>query len=386
MNILFLDRGAYTKRDVLQIFSENHISYKHILYAFRSDVEDDFFAYRFVKILEADSFDAVFSINYISIAAQVCYEKNIKYISWSYDSPLNPDMVGSTIGYPTNYCFLFDRTDYEKFRNMGVDTVYHLPLAANTRRLLSVPLTPEQRAVFTTDISFVGQIYQSPLPTLLAPLSDFDKGYLTAMVATQKNIYGTYFVEEMIHPELLERMNQCYEKYNCHNIKMTAWKLSYSVATHIAREERISLLNRIGEEHPLMLYSRNFDDNVNTQVVSWQGTAGYYTEMPLVFRLSRINLNSTLRCIQTGIPLRALDILGSGGFLLSNYQPELAEYFENETEVVLYDSIEDAACKADFYLKHEDLRHRIALNGLARIQQDFTYEARFQEMFSAAGL
>ena len=36
-----------------------------------------------------------------------------------------------------------------------------------------------------------------------------------------------------------------------------------------------------------------------------------------------------------------MDILGAGGFLLSNYQPELAEYFEDGKEVVMYHSRAD---------------------------------------------
>ena len=38
-----------------------------------------------------------------------------------------------------------------------------------------------------------------------------------------------------------------------------------------------------------------------------------------MFANSKVNLNITLRNIKTGIPLRALDIMGAGGFLLTNY-------------------------------------------------------------------
>ena len=51
--------------------------------------------------------------------------------------------------------------------------------------------------------------------------------------------------------------------------------------------------------------------------------------------------------------------MGSGGFLLSNYQPELAEYFVPDRDVILYESIPDALAKADFYLAHEDARHSV---------------------------
>lgn len=52
------------------------------------------------------------------------------------------------------------------------------------------------------------------------------------------------------------------------------------------------------------------------------GAVDYYEVMPHVFKQSKINLNITLRSIQSGMPLRAWDIMGAGGFLLSNYQAD----------------------------------------------------------------
>lgn len=51
-----------------------------------------------------------------------------------------------------------------------------------------------------------------------------------------------------------------------------------------------------------------------------KGILDYYNNMPVVFCNSKINLNISLRTIRNGIPLRAMDIMGAGGFLISNYQ------------------------------------------------------------------
>ena len=108
--------------------------------------------------------------------------------------------------------------------------------------------------------------------------------------------------------------------------------------------------------------------------------------MPGVFRYSRLNLCPTLKSIQSGIPLRSLDILGARGVLFSNYQPELAEYFEDEKDVILYGSMEDAFAKADFYLRHEDLREEIAVNGYRRVREEFSYPDKIRQMFEVAQL
>lgn len=64
------------------------------------------------------------------------------------------------------------------------------------------------------------------------------------------------------------------------------------------------------------------------------GPVNYYEEMPYVFAVSDINLNISVNGIQSGIPQSALDVMASGGFLLSNYQQELIELFSYEEDMV----------------------------------------------------
>ena len=98
--------------------------------------------------------------------------------------------------------------------------------------------------------------------------------------------------------------------------------------------------------------------------------------MPLVFSQSKINLNISLKTIKTGIPLRVADVMGCGGFVLSNYQQELEEYFVIGEECVVYENLQDMFLKAQYYLEHEEERKRIAmqdwngLNGILRLRID----------------
>ena len=110
------------------------------------------------------------------------------------------------------------------------------------------------------------------------------------------------------------------------------------------------------------------------------GPVDYMTQMPQVFAASKINLCPVLKANKSGIPLRALDIMGCGGFLLSSFQPELYEYFEDGTECVMYTSLQDAVEKAAFYLQNEELRKQIAAAGVARIERDFSYEDRIEKL------
>ena len=102
--------------------------------------------------------------------------------------------------------------------------------------------------------------------------------------------------------------------------------------------------------------------------------------MPVIFRKSKININSTLRTIKTGIPLRCLDIMGAGGFLLSNYQEDLCKYFQIGKEFEVYESREELVDKTEYYLKHEDERINIAINGWKKIQRLFRSDLRVYEI------
>ena len=110
------------------------------------------------------------------------------------------------------------------------------------------------------------------------------------------------------------------------------------------------------------------------------GYADYEQQMPLVFYKSKININLTLRTIQSGIPLRAMDILASGGFLLSDYRPELAEFFRDGEEVVLARTPGEMAEKIEWYLAHDEERERVAANGQQAALERFGTERVFNRM------
>ena len=113
------------------------------------------------------------------------------------------------------------------------------------------------------------------------------------------------------------------------------------------------------------------------------GTADYIDVMPFVFNQSRINLNITLRSIDTGIPQRCMDIMGCGGFLLSNYQEDFfldavtedgSAAFMPGVDYDFYSSSEELLDKAGYYLSHEDERARIARNGYEKVKKYYSID------------
>lgn len=113
------------------------------------------------------------------------------------------------------------------------------------------------------------------------------------------------------------------------------------------------------------------------------GEVHYMYEMPLVFKYSKINLNITLRSIRNGIPLRAMDIMGAGGFLLTNYQNDFAMHFVDGEDYVSYSDREDMLNKIKYYLEHEDERKLIAENGCRKVREEHTYTQRLSEIIGS---
>lgn len=390
MNILFYDFISYTQKDLAYYLKKAGHHCRNILYKLKDAYEDDFFEYRFGRYLADGGFDCVISINFHPLVAKICYQYGIKYLSWSYDSPISRNHM-EYYQYPTNYIFLFDRMEAQYFQSQGIEHVSHMPLAVNTKRLTSTSLSasPLEKEAYSSDISFVGNFYTSSLKELLYPAQDYDKGFVQAIVDAQLQVYGYNFVEDSITSDLPERITAGFSnagiRIDCDGSgKLSKSGLVHSINKEVTRRERILLLNLLNRYYDVNYYSSECPKLLED--VIYCGTVNYLSDMPKVFRLSKINLNITLKSIQSGIPLRALDIMGSGGFLLSSYQPELAEYFVPDRDIVLYESIPDALAKADFYLAHEDARLSVISHAFDVLNSHFTYPMRINQMFQTAGL
>ena len=384
MKILLYDMGAFTQNDIMSTLDKMGIAYENVLYKLKDIQSDPYFEKRIKEIIKEGSFDAVFSVNFFPILARICNDVSIKYIAWSYDSPLREKDLEETMGLSCNYVFLFDREECKKWNRKGYQNVFYMPLAANVERLDEIQITEDDKRKFACDVAMVGQLYESVLPELLEFADDYSKGYISALIETQLKLYGAYLFDEVVTDELTERMNAAFARIPGNPISLETDVLRVHMAKEVTNLERSILLEEMAAGHKLNLYSSNkggLSENVN-----WKGSAGYFDEMPKVFKLSKINLNISLKCIQSGIPLRALDILASGGFLLSNYQPELAEHFVDGEDCVMYYSLEDALAKCEYYLNHEEERLAIARNGREKVKALFGYKDRLKEILVIAEL
>ncbi|MCR4806603.1 MAG: DUF3880 domain-containing protein [Lachnospiraceae bacterium] len=382
MNVLVFEWGSYTHNDILEAFRNKGFNCNVIRHRFKDVNRDDDFVSMFSGELKKAEYDFVYSTNYFPLVAGCCNERSVKYISWSYDAPLDVPDIERTLGLPCNYAFMYDRDQAGDYIKKGYDNVYHLPLAVNVKRLDGIHLSAAERKKYGAQISFVGNLYDSQMMNIRSLLGDFEQGYLDAVMKAQGKIYGYYLVDDVLSDDLVRDIDR--QVSDKTGIRVPREALSYAMAAQITREERLLALKLLSGHFDVKVFSR--EDNGLLDKVSYMGRVDYDKEMPMVFKASDINLNMTLRCIRSGIPLRALDIMGAGGFLVSNYQPELAEAFIDGEEMVMYESLEDMYAKITYYLNSPDKRTDIARRGHAKIARDYKYEDRIDVMLRTADI
>ncbi len=320
----------------------------------------------------------IFSFNYFPDLSRIAGNIGITYVSWCYDSPLLT-LESKTLPDPHNRVFLFDRQLYQKYKSAGVNTVYHMPLACNSKRLENQ--TASFHGKYEHDITFLGNMYsdETDFYAQIKYLPDYIRGYVDAAMEAAMKIYGMDLISEVVGHDICDSIAE-YAKFDLgrHYNDCKDNVIRFMIQKHTTVIERLRLLTVISESFGTDHYAKEKCDLIKAD---YRGYADYMKEMPRIFATSRISLNITLRSIISGIPLRIIDILGCGGFCITNYQEEVAEHFSDGESIVWYESYEDLFQKLDFYMRNDALREKIAENGHKIVANDFTYEKRFGEIF-----
>jgi len=339
------------------------------------------------KELLAHSYDFIFSINFYPFISEVCNIFQLRYICWSVDCPVM-EYYSDSVTNPWNRIFLFDLAQYNIFLPRNPTCIFHLPLASNPGRWNSVIQNATPCAIdhYTSNLSFVGSLYTEKCPyDRLKNAPGYLRGYLDGIMAAQQKIYGYNFLEELLPDDLIDAFRRHLPGFYIPPEKSIrddrAAMVQIYLESKISANERTHIMKLLGSRYPVHLYTGS---NTKGLPVINCGLVKTLTEMPLVFHYSKINLNITAKSIRTGLPLRIYDVLACGGFLITNYQNELTDYFEPDADLVYYTSEEDLIEKVDYYLTHEKDRQEIAHNGLQKIIQYHNYPERLLQMISLA--
>lgn len=388
MNILIYRYGSICEPDVITGFQTlgNHVS-EITTEIYNKNLSPAEGVIILKNELLASNYDFVFSINFFPFISEVCNIFKICYICWTVDCPVM-ELYSNSIQNPWNRIFMFDRAQYEEFYAQNPSCIFYLPLASNPARWESVIANASAKdiAKYSSDVSFVGSLYtEKSAYSRLCNASDYLTGYLDGIMAAQQDIYGSYFLEDVLPDSIVSEFREHFPNfYTAPEPSFCTDRITLAqlyLGTEISARERVATMKSLGSHYPIDLYTGS---DTRGLPVHNKGLAKTLTEMPLIFHFSKINLNITSKSIRTGLPLRIFDILGCGGFCLTNYQSELADYFTIGQDLECYTDANDLSEKITYYLSHEEERAEIARNGFETVQKNHNYPERLLQMLTLA--
>lgn len=332
--------------------------------------------------------DFVFSINFFPAVAEVCHIFKLPYLCWVVDSPVM-ELYTTSIQHDTNRIFVFDNAICQEIAPLNPGHVFYLPLATNVRQKdnLLADTSAADLKHFSAEVSFIGSLYTEKCAyDRLSDPPAYLKGYLDGLMEAQLKIYGYFFVEELLSDEIVSAFIDLFPGFyrlpgdNFLSDRATLAQLY--IGTKITVMERDRIMRMLSEKYPVSIYTGS-DTSAYPKLKNC-GFAKTLTEMPIVFHQSKINLNLTAKSIRSGLSLRIWDILGSGGFCITNYQPELPDLLPPGEYLDSYGSFEELDEKVHYYLTHDKEREAIAHNGYEYVKAHHTYPIRLSQMLQLA--
>jgi spore maturation protein CgeB len=359
--VLILDTGYLVVRDLLDACEDLGWQVTRVPAPQKGQSSGDFVG-RLLEAVARHKPDYVLTINHLGFdvegaLAQLLDRFDICVASWFVDHPTL--VLGSAEGIATDSCqiFSFERTALPWLEGKGFKDPAYLPTASNGRYFRRGTVDESLAMKLATKLSFVGNSWWTK--SRLEPTAQIRKA--ARALSRRKTI-----TKEFFGGGLEERL---------HQIKAPTAAIRFDIAKAAVAEASMQRRRRFAEAlHPEGLrihgdpHWREFVSDLDLG-----GTLDSKTELPALFAGSEINTNVTAEQMPTAVNQRVWDVPAVGGFLITDAQDDLLEFFTDEEDVVAYRSFEEAADKVRFYADKPELRRSIA----ARAEEKIGKEHRF---------
>ena len=335
----------------------------------------------------ADEFhaDAFFSVDYFQAVAMAAKKINITYYSWLYHIP-QWSLFSYAAQLPNNRIISFDSAQIQELKQYNVNGMQYMSQAAD-KELLSnavATATPEMMEKYKADVSFVGTLYESAnnlFNRISAEAREKDiYKEIIQMIRDKRFSYGKDVLYRGVTEEMVEFLLEEVEHGQDHFFFANQEEIAVQsvLARKITVEERKLMARTLAKEFDFKLYT--ISNTERFPEINNCGPVDFAKQAPLVFNGSKVNIYVTPRSIRSGVPLRVLEIMACQGFVLVNYQEDLATEFEDGKELVMYRSLEEMVEKVRYYLEHEDERKTIARAGYEKVLREYNYAEKLRRI------
>lgn len=151
---------------------------------------------------------------------------------------------------------------------------------------------------------------------------------------------------------------QAYPKYN-----LASKHYDVCFIGNINSQHRIDALDKLFKTFPNFFYGKRL----------FEEAAHKYADSKICFNIA----------LNNDINMRNFEVLGAGGFLLTNRLESLQELMQDGVHCVMYDSLEDAMMKAEYYINHDEEREKIARAGYEHVLANHTMDKRVDVILNA---
>lgn len=308
---------------------------------------------------------------------------NIPVFIWFVDNPLIALNYGSYNFSDMFTKLVYDRSQCEEMRNLGIRNTYHLPLGVDNDYFKPLKLTPEEEKRYKADISFVGHSYadrctilrnvlRNRWPDMPAVINDVIK-YSVDTLINGENRTGKST------PKVLKEALEYFGINPVYPHGDIEWIMNIIIEHESGRDYRGKLVS------PLIKYGIKIYGNK-----SWIMLLGsynkicppvhYFEELPKVYNASSINLNISRTQLVTAVNQRVFDVPACRSFLLTDFKEELEEYFKIGEEIICYQNKDDLSRLVGFYLRNPLHRKKISEAGFNRVMTEHTYSVRMEKL------
>lgn len=140
------------------------------------------------------------------------------------------------------------------------------------------------------------------------------------------------------------------------NFNLAAKTYDVCFVGHCTSENRIQALDRLFKEFPNFFYGQRL----------FEQAAEKFCQSKVCFNIA----------MDGDINMRCFEVMGCGGFLLTDKIPTIQELFVNGMHCVMYDNLDDAMEKARYYIEHDEEREKIAKAGRQHMLAAHTIDHR----------
>ncbi|MBN2036285.1 MAG: glycosyltransferase [Chitinispirillaceae bacterium] len=323
---------------------------------------------RYVLSINMKGFDSC------GIVSDLCARFGIPVIVWFVDDP-HPILL-SQKSHIKNHLFAFswERAYLPWLSRQGFGNAVHLPLAADPSLF-----DASRRSGTAIELGFVGSSMGREFLEGIASRFLWKKE-LEPLIGKAAHTLLAY--PSMSLPQIL--------RDTCASLGFTlpfsderniTWLFSYIIhfASMLRRQERVSACMPLGIE--------TFGDPLGWKELCGENLmthpdVDYRSALGKVYRSIAINLNITSCQMPGTVNQRVFDIPLSGGFLLTDNQPDLERLFEPD-EIAVYSSKEELLDKISYYRGHKAERLKITEKARTAILNRHTYRHRLAELEKA---